>query len=181
MNPITNKTVAKTITTSLEREQGEIQKTEPSKFDKVRADQLQKTSAAVPCDVPPAVTEVPGAQKQALLAQLTQRVDNSSTRPGSVLKVDMQNTKTNLDKLGKRVAELPKGQAYDPIRNRLASIEKQFENSAHVLTNIGKSTNPKDYIQLQMQMYLMTENIQLVSKVVDQVTSGVKTILQTQI
>ena len=98
MNPITNKTVAKTVATSLEREQGEIQKTEPSKFDKVRTEQLQKSSS-VPCDLPSPVTDVSAAQRQALQAQLSQRVDNSYSQPGNILKVDMQNTKTTLNRL----------------------------------------------------------------------------------
>jgi hypothetical protein len=36
-------------------------------------------------------------------------------------------------------------------------------------------------MKVQMQMYQLTENLELMSKVVDQVTSGVKSILQTQL
>jgi hypothetical protein len=32
-----------------------------------------------------------------------------------------------------------------------------------------------------MQMYQLTQNIELLSKVVEQVSSGVKTVLQTQV
>src|SRR5581483_4034250 len=106
MNPITNKTVAQTIATSLERDQGaaaEVQKTEPSKFDKVRAEQLQK-STAVPCDLPPPVTDVSPAQRQKLQDQLRHRVEGSYSQPGNVLKVDMQNTKVSLNKLGQRIS-----------------------------------------------------------------------------
>jgi hypothetical protein len=36
-------------------------------------------------------------------------------------------------------------------------------------------------MKVQMQMYQLTENLELMSKVVEQVTSGVKSILQTQV
>jgi hypothetical protein len=36
-------------------------------------------------------------------------------------------------------------------------------------------------MKIQMQMYQLGENLELMSKVVEQVTSGVKSILQTQL
>jgi len=180
MNPITNKTVAKTITTGLEQGPGNIRKNEPSKFDKVRSDRLEKASS-VPVDLPPAVTQVSASQKQVLESQLSQRAQQTSTSPSDVLKVDLGNTKVSLNQLSQKVSALPNTQAFDPIRTRFANIEQQYNNTGQLLSNVGKTTNQQDLLSMQMQMYLMTENIQLVSKVVDQVTSGVKTMLQTQI
>ena len=182
MTPITNKAVTQTVANSLERETGgasTVQKSEPSKFDKVRADQLDKSAAAVPPELPPPVTEISPAQKQAFETRLSRR--GAGEQPAKTFKADMQNTKVMLNRLGKRVAELPKTPAYDPIRSRFTNIEQQYNSSSQLLANLGKSNNPQDYLQVQMQMYMMTENIQLVSKVVDEVTSGAKTLLQTQI
>ena len=179
MNPITNKVVSKTVATSLEQGQGDIQKTEPSKFDQVRAAKLAET--APPYDLPPTVTQVSAEQKQSLQSQLSQRVQQTSSTPTDVLKVDLGNSKVTLNQLGKKVSALPKSQAFDPLRNRLASIEQQYNNAGSMLNATGASSNPQDFLKVQMQMYLMSENIQAVSKVVDQVTGGVKTMLQTQI
>jgi hypothetical protein len=176
MNPISQKIAGKAVSTSLERDSGGIQKTQPSKFDQVRAEQLQKSSA--PVEMPPEVTQVSPAQQQILQNLLAQ---NSQGRPASVVKVDMENTRTTLKQLGKRVNALPKTPAYDPVRNRLMSIEQQYNNSSQALSKIGNSNNPQDYLQLQMQMYLMAENIAAVSKMMDSVVGGAKQIMQTQI
>ena len=177
MNPIANKTVGKAISTSLEQDSGAVQKTQPSKFDQVRAEQLQK-SAEAPIDMPPPVTQVFPAQQQMLQNQLAQ---NSQRRPASVVKVDMENTKTTLKQLGKRVNALPKTQAYDPVRNRFISLEQQYKNSSDILSKLGNSNNPQDYLQLQMQMYLLSENISVVAKLMDSVVGGARQIMQTQI
>jgi len=181
MNPITTKSITKTVgTTGLEGEQSPVQKTEPSKFDKIRADKMEK-SAAAKVDMPPEVSQVSAAQKQELQAQLTRKLDAPGADPAKVMKVELQDAKVQLNQLGKRVQALPKGQALDPLRNRMVSLEQQYNNSSQLVSKLGNSKNPQDYMQIQMQMYLMTENIQLLSKVVDQCTSGVKTLLQTQI
>jgi hypothetical protein len=180
MNPITNKTVSKTAATGLEQTQSEVQKTAPSKFDRIRTDKLEQASI-VPYELPPEVKQVPPQEKVTMQNQLTDKVNQTSKKPGEVLKVDLSNCKVKLDHLQQKVSALPKAQAYDPIRNRLAGIEQQYGSATQMLDKMGASNNPQDYIKLQMQMYLMTENVQLVSKVVDQVTGGIKTILQTQI
>ena len=181
MNPIANKTVTRTVATNLEQGQGqsEIQKTGPSKFDQVRAQQMENTSP--PVDLPPAVTQVSPAQTQTLQAELRQRVQSTSSNPADLLKVDLGNTGTSLNQLTKRVSALPNSQATDPIRSRLMSIDQQYKATGQLFNNGGQQMSQQDLLNAQTQIYLMSENISLVSKVVDQVTGGVKTLLQTQV
>jgi hypothetical protein len=49
------------------------------------------------------------------------------------------------------------------------------------MNSARSAENPGDLMKLQMQMYQLTENLELMSKVVEQVTSGMKTLLQTQV
>jgi len=50
-----------------------------------------------------------------------------------------------------------------------------------LLDSLKNTQNPQDLMKIQMQMYQLGENLELMSKVVEQVTSGVKSILQTQL
>ena len=41
--------------------------------------------------------------------------------------------------------------------------------------------DPKSLLNVQVQFYQVAENMELLSKVVDQVSSGAKTVMQTQV
>src|SRR5689334_2483298 len=132
------------------------QKTAASKFDRIRAELLQRPPEAPV--LPAAVTQVPPTQLQ----ELRNLLSNSSSAPGQALSVDLESTRASLRQLGKRVNALPKTQALDPVRDRFISLEQQYDSASRLLPKIGDSNDPKDYLQLQMQMYLLAENIALV-------------------
>jgi hypothetical protein len=89
--------------------------------------------------------------------------------------------KSNITQLTKRVNALPKTPAFDPVRQRLASVDSQFQSAGQMVQGLRGTESPGDLMKIQMQMYQLTENLEIVSKVVEQVTSGVKSILQTQV
>jgi hypothetical protein len=93
----------------------------------------------------------------------------------------MKHATQRVAQLTTRVNSLPKTPAFEPFRQRLASIDQQFQSAGKLVNAIGQSSNPADLMKVQMQMYQMTENVELMSKVVEQATSGVKSILQTQL
>jgi hypothetical protein len=80
-----------------------------------------------------------------------------------------------------RVNSLPKTSAFDPIRSRLTSIDQQYKSAGQLVNSLKNADNPRDLMKIQMQMYQLTENLELMSKVVEQVTSGMKSVLQTQL
>ena len=49
------------------------------------------------------------------------------------------------------------------------------------MNSVKSSESPGDLMKVQMQMYQLTENLEMMSKVVEQVSSGVKSVLQTQV
>ena len=179
MNPVVNKTVAKTV--EPKQDLGSVQqKGQPSKFDKVRV-QLQDQQAGS-LQLPPEVTQVSMQQKKVLESQLRKRLAHA--KPGDapqMFKVDMQKARTGLNNLTQRVNALPKVPAFDALRNRLVKIESGFNETGKLVNGLGKADSPRDLLKVQMQMYQLTQNMELVSKVVEQVSGGIKSILQTQV
>ena len=93
----------------------------------------------------------------------------------------MKRAQDGVQQLSNRVNGLPKTPAFEPFRQRLASIDEQYRATGQLVNSTASSDNPKDLLKIQVQLFQMTENLELMSKVVDQVTSGMKTILQTQL
>jgi hypothetical protein len=183
-NPIVNKTITKVVTPQQELGLDKISKpdkTGDSKFDKIKAQKLQEQSTSA-VNLPPEVTQVTAIEKKKIEGDLRKRMAaNRTGGPQDLFRVDFSNTRASLDNLRARVSQLPKTQGMEPVRSRLASIESQFEASGKLLNSGNMSTDPRDMLKVQVQMYQMSQNIELVTKVVDQVNSGVKSILQTQV
>ncbi|MBI1790235.1 MAG: hypothetical protein HYR60_22105 [Acidobacteria bacterium] len=187
-NPIVNKSVSQIVTPQrdlgLDKIDKQVDKTGASKFDQVRDKKLQETQSASAVELPPEITKVNATEQRKLEGDLRKRLAaNRTGSPQDMFRVDMKNTRTSLDNLRGRVAQLPKSSAMEPVRARLAKIESQFDNSGKFLNSLPNKSldNPKELLQVQVQMYQMTQNIEIMSKVVEQVNTGVKSILQTQV
>lgn len=155
-----------------------VPKTGESKFDRVRADLQDRSAQQV--EIPPEVKQVSLPQQKAMQADLSSRLARGST-PNQVFGVNMKRAKEGVDRLTKRVNALPKTPAFQPFRDRLASIDAQFQAAGKLVSSIKGGESPHQLLQVQMSMYQLTENLELMSKVVEQVTSGMKSILQTQV
>jgi hypothetical protein len=149
----------------------------PSKFEKKRA---QFAKIQTNQDLPPEVTQISSEQKKLLESNLRKRLDRGNAQ--DVFKVDLRKARTKLDGLTQQVSSAPKSPALDAVRNRLNSVEAQYQESEKLLNGLnGSNTSPRDMLAIQMQMYKMTQNIEIMTKVVEQTTSGVKSVLQTQV
>jgi hypothetical protein len=155
-----------------------VQKTSESKFDRVRAGVGDRAAQQV--QIPPEVKQVSPQQQEALKADLSSQVAKGA-EPKQVLGVNLQRTKQGVDALAKRVNALPKTPAFQPFRDRLTSIDSQFQAAGKLVQSIKGGESPQQLLKVQMSMYQLGENMELMSKVVEQVTSGMKSILQTQV
>jgi len=149
-----------------------------SKFDLVRADLQNRSSQQV--TLPPEVKQVSVAQQKAMQTDLSSQVAKGAS-PQQVLGVNMKRTQVSVDRLSKRVNALPKTPSFQPLHDRLASIDAQFRDAGKLVNSIKGGESPQQLLNIQMKMYQLSENLELMSKVVEQVTSGTKTILQTQV
>ncbi len=69
------------------------------------------------------------------------------------------------------------------VGSYLEGIDKQLGSLEGIMNNLDPNTpvSNMDMLKLQTKMHHITEHITIISKVVDQVSSGIKTILQTNI
>jgi phage shock protein A len=154
-------------------------KTSESKFDQVRTRLMDEQAKQT--QLPPEVKQISPAQKQQLQTDLSKRIQESGTSPDKLFGVKMKHATAKLEHLTKRVNSLPKTSAFDPIRKRVESISAQYQSTGELAKSPQGGRSLDQLMQIQMQMYQMTENMELMSKVVEQVTSGMKSILQTQV
>jgi hypothetical protein len=180
VDPIISKVPAKPLDSVGGQGEGGLPKTGESKFDKVRA-RLQDDQANQ-VKLPPEVKQISMQQKKVLETDLTKRL--SQHGPASVQKtfaVDMKRAKLQVDQLTTRVNALPKTPAFEPLRQRLTSIDSQFQSAGNLVHSLKGTETPGELMKVQVQMYQLTENLELMSKVVEQATSGVKSLLQTNL
>lgn len=67
------------------------------------------------------------------------------------------------------------------LKGRLIGIEQQYAQLNSALQTMPSNATPQQWIVLQQQMYSMSENIGTLSKMVSQASSGMKSMLQTQV
>jgi hypothetical protein len=191
-DPISSATVnqiAKTATDGSATPASEISKQGPSKFDEVRqAQQAQQTQpAAATQQIPELNTRLTPEQKRVVEADLRKRLDSSSkagsggVNPQAIFKPDMKSARVQLDALHRKAQAIPPGPAADTLSDRLNTLDVQFQDSGKILEGMSNVSSPGDMLKFQMQMYQFTQNMELMSKVVEQVGSGAKQILQTQV
>jgi hypothetical protein len=158
--------------------QTEVQKTQPSKFDSIRlqlAERLQNDLQASPTKQ---ISEQQAANlESALRKSLSQ---TPSTNPSSVFAPQLGIARANLTKLSASVAKLPENKNSVSLRDSLSTIETMYQQTARLVGG-SKGMDLQSLLKIQSELYRMSENIDVLSKVVDQVTSGVKTIFQTQV
>ncbi len=178
VDPIVSKIPAKSVESVAGQGETGLPKTGESKFDKVRSrlqdEQVQQAQ------LPPEVKQVSMEQKKVLEADLRKRL----SQPGgaqNVFSVDMNRAKVQVEQLTHRVNALPKTSAFDPLRQRLNNIDTQFQSTGQMVHSLKGTENASELMKVQVQMYQLTENLELMSKVVEQVSSGMKSILQTQL
>jgi hypothetical protein len=180
VDPIISKLPAKPVSNVGEDSATPGIKTGESKFDKVRARLQEEQAQSV--QLPPEVKQISPEQTRALQANLNQRVQQTkSTSAPELFGKDISQAKSRIDHLRTRVEALPKTSAFDPLRQRLTSIDNQYQNAGKLIHTLTGQQTPAELMQVQMQMYQMSENLELMSKVVEQVSSGVKSVLQTNL
>jgi hypothetical protein len=177
MEPITRKAAA-TASIKGEPGQGEWQKTGPSKFDRLRVDLNQQLISSG--QLAPKVVSLTDQQKQ-MLANDLQRKLASGRSPQEIVDGEMNQLRSGIANVQRQVSAVPEISAFAPLRDRLKSIESDFNASAKLLDGNAPLNDDSKLLEMQMQIYKMTENVEILSRTVSEAGSGVKTILQTQV
>jgi len=154
------------------------QKSAPSKFDTVRADLNQKLNAQA--QMPEKVTSVSAQEKHALVNDLRAKLQTPGAAQNA-LQGELNKLGDGIAQVKQQVAAAPKSSALDPLRERLASVEADFNNSANILKSPGNLSDPNRLLEMQVEMYKLSQNVEILSRVVGDVASGVRTMIQTQV
>lgn len=201
MDPILTKAVTSTTGDSSNGTGvSQLPKNGASQFDKVKA-QMQDTVDRVSSSGPNAASAVISASPASTVSgpqsstpiQPSDSVAKSApgtNRPQSIQSLPPGSEKVqqtmavgryHLDRIQSTVKADSSNGALDKVKGKLTSIEAQYNQLDGTLQQISPDASPQDWLRLQQMANSMNENISVLAKLVDAASSGVKTILQTQI
>jgi len=177
-----NPVISKTVTTGVAPKptQTESPAKKGASFEQIRQNLADKApeTAKMPPEAAPPTAEV----KKSLAAELHKKLKGSRAKtPQQVFGPEMSQLEGGIKGLRVKVEKTPNTPELSPLRQRLESLEKQFSNTGARLEKLSSSEDPRAMLQLQIEVHQMTQNFEIVSKVVEQVNSGVKQIIQTQV
>ena len=152
-------------------------KTALSKFDLLRADLNQKLAGNA--QVAPQATAL--QQQQGVLRNDLRQKLATAPVPQGTAGGDVNQLRAGIADHGRRVAAAPDVGAFEPLRDRLKGIEADFNASAKLMSGPGSLDDPHRLLEMQMEVYKLAQNVEIMSRTVSEATSGVKTILQTQV
>lgn len=151
----------------------------PSRFDAVQKEAATESQKA---SLPPAVNSVSDAKRKELVSEVRRASEAHPTEsPQRVWGPELKDAGTHLDRLKGRVERLPKSELTAQLQQRLESIDGQYQSTNKMMGQLQDMTDPRSMLKLQVEMYQITQNLEMVSKAVEQVNSGVKQIMQTQV
>lgn len=129
-------------------------------------------------------------QIQAELQKNTQapNSDLTKTPPNSDLAKTMQMMRDLMNENGGRMSMLKdaysklgkKGAVPNDLRGTLINTEGEWK-AVHDIMNSNKNLSQGELLALQQRLYMVSQHVEVMSKVVDQMAGGIKTVLNTNI
>ncbi len=96
----------------------------------------------------------------------------------------LHNNRAKIDALKAELEKIARPEEKSQVGSYVESIDKEMASLESVISKVDlneKGYDAMDVIKLQTKMYNVTEHVEIFSKVVDQIASGLKTILQQNI
>ena len=132
-----------------------------------------------------APTQISGAQLERMRLDLVQRLDRLPEGAGktSALLPELIDSRTRLGLLRKAVSGVSgngSGVGTTDLRGKLMQVETEWKQLDGIMRS-DKNLSTGELLGLQARLYQVSQHIEVMSKVVDQVTGGIRTILNTNI
>jgi hypothetical protein len=152
-----------------------------AKFSEVK--EASKTATEQPTtQMPKMVDQVSADQRAQLERDLRKKLESTNAKtPKDLFRPEMRTAEADLARLNQKVEAMPKSESTSLLRDRLSMIEDKFGASQKILGGLDKLDSPRDLLKVQVEMYQMTQNIEILSKVVESMSGGMKQLLQTQV
>ncbi|HEX8721620.1 MAG TPA: hypothetical protein VF736_13375 [Pyrinomonadaceae bacterium] len=146
----------------------------------------QEGGAGGPQGAPPEAAAPPpvsGAKLEQMRLDLMERVNRLP--PGSpnvnALLPELLDSRTRLGMLRDVISKSnAPGSSQTDLRGRFGQIETEW-NQVESIMRSNRDLSTTELLGLQARLYQVTQHVEVLSKVVDQVTGGVKTILNTNV
>jgi len=164
MDPLTLKAASAGAGGQFEAGVEAVQKTGPSRFDEMS----QKISSG------------PVAQSTAVPEPQTANL-TSPAGMASTVNDQLRSTGASLERLHQRVQAAPPTAEMNTLQTMVQQLAVRFNKVGDSIRQASLQSNPQKLLVMQANVYQVSEDVELLSKMVDQATSGVKSLLQTQV
>jgi len=170
------------------KQQPQPQSSEKRSFDSY----LQQTpdapgGATVGAEKPPAAPTVSGSEMQAKLeqmqAELAQRFNQNNPDQNKMMTMlpELLDNKSRLGLLKEAYSKIGNtSKATNNLSGQFTQVENEFKQVESIMKS-DKNLSPGELLALQARLYQVSQHIEVMSKVVDQMAGGIKTILNTNV
>ncbi len=167
---------------------GSEKSSEVSKFEQIRMDKLNKEMEVTGLKMEDVQfkdniltkSDIKNIERD-FKAELEKRGEDSG---GEILKEKINSLKAKMESVAGKIHTVDKSQFSEAVNNYFSETEKRFSKLSNIVKNLESGNNKysmKDLLKIQFEIQTVTQNVELLSKIVDQVSSGLKTIMQTQV
>jgi hypothetical protein len=125
---------------------------------------------------------VSGASLEQLRAELAQRLDRIPTNDKSLDKIwpELMRTHTRMGMLREAMKGIDNTPTGTNLKGVFGKVESEWFNLEQIMRS-DKDLSSGELLGLQARLYQVSQHIDVMSKVVDQMTGGIKTILNTNV
>lgn len=125
---------------------------------------------------------VSGAQLERMRLDLTERINRLPPGAPNVnaLLPELIDSRTRLGMLRQVMSNSGPQPVGTDLRGRFGQIENEWQQVESIMKS-NKDLSTTELLGLQARLYQVSQHVEVLSKVVDQVTGGIKTILNTNV
>jgi hypothetical protein len=135
----------------------------------------KKFTVSQPPSEAPEAKATPPVDKVQMQQDLRHRIEKTGTQNPSLL------FGQDFAELGGKLKALDAKRVPPTVRAELEKVEARFQASQAKLDKIPEANNLRDLLKMQTELYEMSQSVEMLSKVIDTATSGVKQTLQMQV
>lgn len=132
--------------------------------------------------IPDQPAAVSGAKLEQMRLDLTERLNRlpPGTSNLNALLPELIDSRTRLGMLNEVMSKAKGTPVGTDLRGRFGQIEQEWFQVESIMKS-NKDLSTTELLGLQARLYQVSQHVEVLSKVVDQMTSGVKTILSTNV
>lgn len=118
-----------------------------------------------------------------LQSQLSQKINQNNVDQNKYSKMlpDWMNTETRMGMLKDAYSSMPNTtKVTGDLGGRMIQVEGEYK-AVEAIMHSNKNLSPGELLALQARLYQVSQHIEVMSKVVDQMAGGIKTVLNTNV